>query len=137
MPQSCDGSAPAPWSFGASAGGFDTDIVLDGDAVNTRQTAASASAGRALTERAGWTVTGSWVTGGTVEDRDVRGGGALSAGLHYLALYERPRRPFLVLTGSGAGTARVRTSPAETPTTSRPVPDSRSASPAPSTSPPK
>lgn len=107
MPQACDGSAPAPWSVGASAGGFDTDIVFDGESVHTRQLAASASVGRTATPRWGWTVTGSYVIDGTVEDRDLRNGGALSAGISYLAVYEQARRPFVAFTGS-AGAARVR-----------------------------
>lgn len=107
MPQACDGSEPAPWRVGASSGGFDTDIVFDGEAVHTRQLAASASVGRAVTPRWGWTVTGSYVIDGTIEDRDIRNGGGLSAGASYLAVYERARRPFIAFTGN-AGAARVR-----------------------------
>lgn len=107
MPQACDGSAPAPWSVGASASGFDTDIVFDGHSVHTRQLAVSASVGRSVSPRWGWTVSGSYVTDGVIEDRDVRSGGALSAGISYLSVYERARRPFVAFTGSVGG-ARVR-----------------------------
>src|SRR5262245_57072149 len=107
MPQACDGSEPAPWSFGASGGGFDTEIVLDGERVHTRQFSTNLSVGRSMTRRIAWTVTASWVNGGTVEDRGVSGGGALAAGVSWLAAYETPRRPFVAVTGS-AGGARVR-----------------------------
>jgi hypothetical protein len=107
MPQSCDGSEPKPWSVGASASGFDTDIIFDGHAVHTRQFATSVSVGRSTTPRWSWAVTGSYVPDGTIENRDVIGGAALGVSASYLQLYERARRPFIAFSGS-AGVAQVR-----------------------------
>jgi hypothetical protein len=107
MPQACDGTDRAPWSVGVSGSAFDTEIVFDGEPVRTRQHAVSLSAGRSSSPRLSWGVTGSWVTGGDVEDRDVKGGFAVSGSVTALTLYETPSRPFIALTGS-AGVSRVR-----------------------------
>jgi hypothetical protein len=107
MPQTCDGSTPKLWSAGVSASGFETDIVFEGERVRTRQTAGSVSIGRAMSPGVAWSLTGSFVGGGEVEDRDVKSGGALSAGISYLSVYETPRRPWVAVTGS-VGAARVR-----------------------------
>ena len=50
--------------------------------VRTRQHAASLSVGRSSSPRLSWGLTGSWVTGGDVEDRDVKSGFGASASIY-------------------------------------------------------
>ncbi len=63
---------------------------------------ATASLGRFATPRAGWVVSASGILDGSVDDRDLSGGGGLGAAFTYLPVYEAGRRPFIALTGNAS-----------------------------------
>lgn len=84
-----------------------TTIVFDGVHLALRETAATATLGRFATARLGWSITAGGIVAGSIEGRDVHGGGTLAGGVSWLALYERPTRPFVALSAS-AGTALIR-----------------------------
>jgi len=84
-----------------------TTIVFDGVHVPLRELAVTASVGHFATPRLGWTVSAGGIVGGSVEGRDLAGGATVSAGLSWLPVYERPRRPFVGLSVS-VGTALAR-----------------------------
>ncbi len=107
MPYECDGEVDdTPWMIGLTGGGFRTTVNLDDIAVDLEESNGTLSVGYHFNTR--WGVTGGvgMIFGGTatIEDGD---GGDIGRGLlvsasgSYLAMFEKPRRPFLLLTLSG------------------------------------
>jgi hypothetical protein len=78
----------------------DADVAL-------RETAATATLGHFATARFGWSITAGGIVAGSIERRDVHGGGTIAGGVSYLALYEAAVRPFVAVSAS-LGTALVR-----------------------------
>lgn len=63
---------------------------------------ATASVGRFATPRAGWVVSASGILDGSVDDRDLSGGGGVGAAFTYLPVYEKELRPFVAFTGNAS-----------------------------------
>ncbi len=107
MPIECDGTAPSGWQLGVAVGAVRSTIVFAGARVGFTQEAVSVTVGRFASPRLGWSVGGSALVDGEVEGRDLHGGGALSATVSWLPVFERARRPFLAGSAS-AGLALAR-----------------------------
>ena len=84
-----------------------TTIVFDGVHVALHETAVTATVGDFVTPRLGWSVTAGGIVAGSIDGRDVRGGGTLGGSVSYLALYEGRVRPFIGVSGT-LGTALIR-----------------------------
>jgi hypothetical protein len=63
---------------------------------------ATASFGKFVSPRLGWTASATGVFGGHIEHRGLDGGGAVGGAVTYLPVFETPRRPFVALTGNGS-----------------------------------
>ena len=90
-----------------SAGGFDTVLDFDGTRVHLAETTTFATLSLTRSPRVSWQLTLGGIWDGTVTedgvgvgDGDVAGGGAVSAGWSYLAVYEEERRPFVQIAAS-------------------------------------
>jgi len=106
LPETCDGSGAPAWQFSVAYALMATTIVMDEDIV-VREIVVSATLGRTVTPRIGWSVTAGAIVDGTVDGEDIGGGAALSGAVNYLAVYETRRRPFVALSAS-LGTALMR-----------------------------
>ena len=84
-----------------------TTIVFAGVPVSLRETAATATIGHFATSRLGWSITAGGIIAGSVEGRDLHGGGTIGASVSYLALLESARRPFAGVSAT-LGTALIR-----------------------------
>jgi hypothetical protein len=84
-----------------------TTIVFGGVRVPLRETAATATIGHFATSRLGWSITAGGIVAGSIEGRDVHGGGTIGASVSYLALLESARRPFAGVSTT-LGTALIR-----------------------------
>ena len=84
-----------------------TTIVFSGVAIPLRETAATLTIGDFPTARFGWSVTAGGIVTGSIDGRDVRGGGTLGGSATWLAVYERAARPFVAVSAS-LGTALIR-----------------------------
>jgi hypothetical protein len=84
-----------------------TTIVFNGVDIALRETSVTATVGNFATPRLGWSVTAGGIVAGSIEGRDVHGGGALGASLSWLPVYESARRPFVGFSAS-LGTALIR-----------------------------
>lgn len=72
------------------------------------QRAVNATVGWARGPRLSWTVTAGAIVDGEVEGRDLAGGGTGAGAATWLAVLERPARPFVAVSGSlGASLARA------------------------------
>jgi hypothetical protein len=107
LPVECDGSEPPKWHASASAGGFDTVLDFDGTRVHLGEVTGFATLSLQRSPRVSWQLTLGGIFDGTATtegvsdgDGDVAGGGAVSVGWSYLALYEEDRRPFLQVAAS-------------------------------------
>ena len=84
-----------------------TTIVFDGVHVSLHETAVTATVGNFATARLGWSVTAGGIVAGSIDGKDVRGGGTIGGSVSYLALYESGWRPFIGVSGT-LGTALIR-----------------------------
>jgi hypothetical protein len=84
-----------------------TTIVFDGVHVALHETAATATIGHFATTRFGWSITAGGIVAGSIDGRDVHGGGTIGGSVSYLAVYEGALRPF-VGTSATLGTALIR-----------------------------
>jgi hypothetical protein len=107
LPIECDGKAPATWQVGAALSAFRTTIVFSGAHVPVEQEAVSGTIGHFTSGTFGWSVTATAIVHGQVESRPLDGGGSVSGSISWLWIHERPRAPFVALTGS-FGTALAR-----------------------------
>lgn len=110
MPYECDGDSSAKdWRAGLSAGAFRSAVSFDnGDEVGLEQSTVSATLSYQNSTRLG--ITGSFgaIVDGSVDhvSREDVGSGVLAAvSANYLALFESPSRPFVLLSATiGAAT---------------------------------
>ncbi len=84
-----------------------TTIVFGGVRVPLRETAATVTIGHFATSRLGWSITVGGIVAGSIEGKDVRGGGTIGGSVSYLALLESARRPFVGVSAT-LGTALIR-----------------------------
>ncbi len=84
-----------------------TTIVFDGARVSLRETAVTVTIGHFATARVGWSLTAGGIVAGSIEGKDVRGGGTIGGTVSYLAILEGARRPFVGVSGT-FGTALIR-----------------------------
>ena len=106
LPETCDGTSPPAWQLTAAFARMATTIEMD-EAVALDELVVTATLGRFVTPRLGWSVTAGAVVEGTVADEDIRSGATLAGAVNYLALFETARRPFVSLSLS-VGTALLR-----------------------------
>jgi len=107
LPTECDGTAPSGWRLSGTLSSSSSEIEFGGASVPFQLFTATASAGKFATPRAGWSLSATGVLDGEIEDRDIKGGGAVGAAFTYLPVYEKERRPFVAVTGN-ASVALVR-----------------------------
>lgn len=77
--------------------------MFDGDRVEVEQLTTTVTVGAFATARLGWSVSLGAVVAGSVEGRDLAGGGALGGSVSWLPVYERARRPFVGVSASLGG----------------------------------
>lgn len=105
---SCDGDGPPTWQVSGAANGFSTDIVFGGERVAIEQLSLSGAVGHFSSPRFGWAVSAGAILDGTVQGRDIAGGGTLGGTVSWLPVYEGSSRPFVSLSASfGASIARA------------------------------
>jgi hypothetical protein len=104
--ETCDGKSPPAWQLTAAFARMATTIEMD-EAVAIDEIVVTATLGRFITPRMGWSVTAGAIVEGTVAGEDIRSGAALAGALNYLAVFEKPRRPFVSLSLS-IGTVLLR-----------------------------
>ncbi len=84
-----------------------TTIVFGGVHVSLRETAATATIGHFATSRLGWSITAGGIVAGSIEGKDVHGGGSIGGSVSYLAILESARSPFVGVSAT-LGTALIR-----------------------------
>ena len=84
-----------------------TTIIFDGVHVPLRETATTLTLGHFATARFGWSITAGGIVAGSVDGRDVHGGGTIGASVSWLPIYEQASRPFVGFSAS-LGTALMR-----------------------------
>jgi hypothetical protein len=104
LPTECDGTG---WRLSGTLSSSSSEIEFGGADVPFQLFTATASVGRFATPRVGWSASATGVLDGEIEERDIKGGGAVGAAFTYLPLYETERRPFVAVTGN-ASVALVR-----------------------------
>ncbi len=119
MPEECDGTPPPRWHASASGGGFDTTIKFTGNdsdverEVDLREATVFATLSWQRTPHYSLQLTLGGILDGSATPAgagkgDVGGGGAVSLGWSWLALYEQEKRPFLQVAASlGVSSAGV------------------------------
>lgn len=102
MPAKCDGSAPTtPWSVGVSVGAIRTTIDFGDRDVALDERSVGASLGYQLDPRRSLgAAVGVILDGETDPGGDLSAGGLVSISGAWLALLERPRRPFVQVSAS-------------------------------------
>ena len=96
----CDGTAPSPWTISAVVALASTDIEFPAARVGLSQRVASVSVSRFATPRVGWALSVGGILDGSVERREIHGGGSVAASVTWLPLFEKERRPFFAVTAS-------------------------------------
>lgn len=99
MPIDCDGGEARTLRIGGTFAVAESQVVFGEVRVPFRLLTVSASVGRFVTPRSGWTVSASGIIDGEIEARDVEGGAALGVSYTYLPWFEAERRPFLAVSG--------------------------------------
>lgn len=83
-----------------SISGFSTQIVFAGVRVDVEQLATTATVGKFVSPRVGWSASLGGIWTGRIDGRTVHGGATAGGTLSWLPLYESRTRPFVALSAS-------------------------------------